>query len=50
MLYRKYLRYNKEEAFEGLDSLKVKIGTGSVICMAGDLSRITIAGGINVVA
>lgn len=27
----------KEEAFEGLDSLKVKIGTGSVICMAGDL-------------
>ena len=27
----------KEEEFEGLDSLKVKIGTGSVICMAGDL-------------
>jgi len=27
----------KESAFEGLESLKVEIGTGSVICMASDL-------------
>ena len=27
----------KESAFEGLDSLKVEIGTGSVVCMANDL-------------
>ncbi|KAI4447173.1 hypothetical protein C823_001692 [Eubacterium plexicaudatum ASF492] len=27
----------RAEAFEGLESLKAEIGTGSVICMAGDL-------------
>ena len=27
----------REPAFEGLESLKVKIGTGSVVCMANDL-------------
>jgi len=27
----------REEAFGGLESLKVRIGTGSVICMANDL-------------
>ena len=27
----------REEAFGGLESLKVEIGTGSVICMANDL-------------
>lgn len=27
----------REGAFEGLESLKVEIGTGSVICMANDL-------------
>ena len=26
-----------EEKFDGLDSLKVEIGTGSVVCMANDL-------------
>ena len=28
---------SREEAFEGLETLKVEIGTGSVICMANDL-------------
>ena len=27
----------KESAFGGLESLKVEIGTGSVVCMANDL-------------
>lgn len=27
----------REPSFEGLESLKVEIGTGSVVCMANDL-------------
>lgn len=30
-------RIGKEEMFSGLETLKVEIGTGSVVCMAGDL-------------
>lgn len=28
---------SKVESFEGLETLKIEIGTGSVVCMANDL-------------
>ena len=45
----------KESAFEGLESLKVEIGTGSVICMASDLlpvdgKKLVCAGLVNLIS